>query len=208
MKDLRYRTFVTLLFCVACASGSQQQEMEDAEPETMAIPQSVLIKCTDVTALSSACPTQMPKVIDERRRARVFRTGASSVFFAEWSGPYPGLTPRNAPSRFVHINVIVSPLGQPLAFRWPTRRTGDLEDLGRVPKKRDEPLLVGAYTWGGRDGEVALAPSFPAGGIEGDHLIFRWIQAETAYSISLHAWEPMGESINGLRAVVESVAAE
>jgi hypothetical protein len=204
VKSLRFCASLTMIVCVGCASASTPPEIEDAAPETMAIPQAVISKCTHVTALTAACPTRMPKVIDEGNRARAFRTGPSSVFFAEWSGPYPGLTPRNAPPRFVHINVIASPLDQPLAFEWPTRPTTGLEDLAKAPKKLDEPLLVGAYTWGGRDGEVALTPSFPAGGIEGDHLIFRWIRGDTAYSISLHAWKPLAESLGSLRAVVES----
>jgi hypothetical protein len=77
--------------------------------------------------------------------------------------------------------------------------------LDDSPRKRSEPLLLGAFTWGGKEGEVALAPSFPAGGIEGDHLIFRWIEADTAYSISLHAWKPAAESLESLRAVVASL---
>jgi hypothetical protein len=149
----------------------------------------------------------MPKVTDEGdHRARAFRTEQSSVFFAEWSGPYPGLTARNAPSRFVHINVIASPLDHPLAFEWPTEPTTDWDALEAVPRKREEALLVGARTWAGRDGEVALAPSFPDGGIEGDHLIFRWVEADTAYSISLHAWKPLSESVDNLKAVIESVS--
>jgi hypothetical protein len=38
-----------------------------------------------------------------------------------------------------------------------------------------------------------------------DHLIFRWIEANTAYSISLHAWKPAVEGLNSLRAVVVSL---
>jgi hypothetical protein len=168
----------------------------------MAIPPSLLDKCTDVADLEASCPTEMPQVIDEGHRAKAFRSGRSSIFFVEWSGPYPGLSPRNAPPRFAHLNVIASPVEHPLAFKWPTRATITLEDLDSAPKKRDGPLLLGAYTWADKRGEVALAPSFPVGGIEGDHLIFRWIEADTAYSISLHAWKPAVESFDALRAVV------
>jgi hypothetical protein len=194
-----------LLASGACASSQQMPKPEDAATRMMAIPRTVLDGCTDEAALEPACPTQMPRVTDGESRARAFRTGRSSVFFAEWRGPYPGLSHRNAPPRFVHINVIASPVDHPLAFKWPTRATIALEDLENVPRKRNEPLLIGAYTWTGRKGEVALAPSFPAGGIEGDHLIFRWVEAATAYSISLHAWRPVVKCFNSLRAVVKSV---
>jgi hypothetical protein len=196
----------TLLACSGCVSSPQPPEAQNTAPNMMVIPGPLLEKCTDVAELEPACPTQMPQVIAEDRRARAFRSGQSSVFFAEWSGPYAGLSRRNAPPRFAHVNVIASPVDHPLAFNWPTGATTALEGLNNAPKKRGEPLLLGAYTWAGKKGEVALAPSFPAGGIEGDHLIFRWVEAGTAYSISLHAWKPAVESFDALRAVVASVS--
>ena len=171
------------------------------------IPLPILRKCTDVANLKVACPTQMPKVNDVRSRARAFRTGRSWVFFAEWSAPYPGPSTRNAPPRFAHLNVIATPVNHPLAFTWPLRATATLEDLENAPKKRGEPLLLGEYTWGGRNGEIALAPSFPAGGIEGAHLVFRWVEDDTAYSVSLHAWKPIDQSFDALKSVVASIIA-
>jgi hypothetical protein len=195
----------TVLACAACVSTTQPPEANDVGPDMLAIPRPILEKCVDVGVLETVCPSEMPQVIDKGRRSKAFRTEGSSIFFAEWSAPYPGLSRRNAPPRFAHLNVIASPVDDPLGFRWPTRATTGLEDLDNSPKKRSEPLLLGAFTWGGKEGEVALAPSFPAGGIEGDHLIFRWIEADTAYSISLHAWKPAAESLESLRAVVVSL---
>jgi hypothetical protein len=207
VRSLGLCSAATLLVCAACASSPPQPpEAEGAAPDMMAIPQPLLDKCTDVADLEASCPTKMPQVINEGHRARAFRSGRSSVFFVEWGGPYPGLTPRNAPPRFAHLNVIASPIDHPLAFKWPTRATTPLGDLDNVPKRRDAPLLLGAYTWGDRQGEVALGPSFPAGGSEGDHLIYRWIEADTAYSISLHAWKPAVDSFDALRAVVASLS--
>jgi hypothetical protein len=203
MNILSLRTAATLLACAACVSSPQTPKPKDAAPQMMAVPRSFLDRCTGMADLEVACPTKMP-FIDGESRANAFGTGHSSVFFAEWSGPYPGLSGRNAPPRFAHINVIASPVDHPLAFDWPTRATA-FKALENVPRKRSAPLLVGAYMWAGRKGEVALAPPFPAGGIEGDHLIFRWVEADTAYSISLHAWKPVAESFNSLRAVVRSV---
>jgi hypothetical protein len=45
------------------------------------------------------------------------------------------------------------------------------------------------------------------GGIEGDHLVFRWIEGDTAYSISLHVWKPIAQSFDALKSVVESIIA-
>jgi hypothetical protein len=59
--------------------------------------------------------------------------------------------------------------------------------------------------WGTRDGTLVLAPSFPVGGIDGDHLIFRWQQDDTEYAVSLHAWKPLEGASATLRSIVESI---
>jgi hypothetical protein len=96
----------TVLACAACASSTQPPESNDVGPDMMAIPRPILEKCVDVAILETACPSEMPQGIDKGRRSKAFRTGRSSVFFAEWSAPYPGLSRRNAPPRFGHLNAI------------------------------------------------------------------------------------------------------
>jgi hypothetical protein len=59
--------------------------------------------------------------------------------------------------RFAHINMIASPVDHPLAFDWPAQMFTEIEDLENTQDKRDEPLLLGKYTWGGKSGEVAFA---------------------------------------------------
>jgi hypothetical protein len=73
------------------------------------------------------------------------------------------------------------------------------------PKKRTSGLSFGERTWNGRTGELLLAPSYPHGGMEGDHLVFRWTQGGLDFSLSLHAWDPLEETKATLRALVESL---
>jgi hypothetical protein len=51
---------------------------------------------------------------------------------------------------------------------------------------------------------LVLAPPFPVGGIDGDHLVFRWEDSELQYAISLHAWLPLAEVEATLKAIVVS----
>jgi hypothetical protein len=64
--------------------------------------------------------------------------------------------------------------------------------------------MLGDYVWGGTDGTLVLAPIFPLGGVDGDHLIYRWDRDGVEYSISLHAWTPLAETMATLHAIVET----
>jgi putative hemolysin len=60
---------------------------------------------------------------------------------------------------------------------------------------------LGAVTWNSRRGTLVLAPSYPAGGEQGGHLIFRWRLGRTGYAVGLHAWRPLA----AVRAVLRSM---
>jgi hypothetical protein len=145
----------------------------------------------------------MPTVDASQDRAGAFRNGRDQfVFFTEWSGPYPGVTEKNAPPRFTHIVVHASDLEGSLPFEWPK----EVRDVPNpIPKKRHAAILSDETTWFGRTGQLVLAPSFPTGGIDGDHIIFRWQEGELAYAISIHGWAPLGESIKTLKEIVGSI---
>jgi hypothetical protein len=74
-----------------------------------------------------------------------------------------------------------------------------------LPEERVSGLSCGERTWNGRTGELVLAPSYPHGGMEGDHLVFRWAQEGEDFSLSLHAWDPLEETKATLKALVESL---
>jgi hypothetical protein len=205
MKVMR-RWPAALLICTACFSGPSPPKDRNASPEMMPLPPPLLEKCGAMPDVRSACPTELPVLTQRRHRAQAFRSEGSSIFYAEWGAPYPGLSRRNAPTDFSHINAIASPVDRPFAFKWPAGPRNELDDLANAQGRRRVPLLVGTYTWGGKKGEVALSPPFPAGGIEGDHLVFRWVEGDIARSLSLHAWKPLIETLNALEAMVESTS--
>jgi hypothetical protein len=64
---------------------------------------------------------------------------------------------------------------------------------------------VGIRSVDRRDSTLVLAPSFPVGGVDGDHLILRWQNDDTEYAVSLQAWKPVVEASATLRSVVESI---
>ena len=166
------------------------------------MPPKALLKCQAHPELRPACPTRVP-VIDNlsRPRALAFKQGrALRAFSIEWNAPYPRLTSKNAPPRFAHVIVYGGDL---------TSSTDDFdvkeEWEGHIPANRNFGLDFGEPTWNGRRGELILAPPHPLGGMDGDHLVFRWTGDETSYSVSLHAWDPIEETRATLKAIIESL---
>jgi hypothetical protein len=193
-----------LLGCIE-AQGDQSlaspfRRLPDPAP-LVTTPENVINKCLATRAVREVCPGQVPKT-DERYRTDAFspRRG-HRTFFAESSGPYPGITQKNAPPRFAHINLQVGDLSKALPF--PFRFQGRPVRLPQpIPRKRTDPLFLGRFRWGERTGALVLAPSFPTGGIEGDHLMFGWEQGGIDYAISLHAWKPLDECAATLKSIV------
>jgi hypothetical protein len=204
--DLFRLGLVLLLVVSGCAQESERRPPEVEIVRLMSLPRDHISKCERIPELRAACPDRIP-VTEEAagNRARSFPSGEGSfLFFSEWSGPYPGITSRNAPPRFFHVNVHGGDLDKAFGFTWPTGVTTLPNPL---PNKRSDPLLLDTVTWFGKTGSLVLAPSFPRGGIDGDHLIFRWGQAGKEYAISIHAWSPLSETIEALKAVVGSTDA-
>jgi hypothetical protein len=82
-------------------------------------------------------------------------------------------------------------------------RIGRLDGL--LAKARTRAIFIGSYTWAGKKGTVVLAPAYPGGGEQGDHLIFRWRQSRVGYALGLHSWEPLSHAFATLRAMVRSI---
>jgi len=85
-----------------------------------------------------------------------------------------------------------------MRFRSPIRRDG------LVARPRSRALFFGRFAWGGERGTLVLAPGYPGGGEQGDHLIFRWRRGPVEYAVGLHAWEPLTRTAATLHAIVES----
>jgi hypothetical protein len=72
---------------------------------------------------------------------------------------------------------------------------------------RGRSLSFGRVEWKQLTGSLFLAPSYPRGGMLGNHLVFRWGTAQRRYVVSLHAWEPLREAVSTLKAIVASTPA-
>ena len=188
---MRWLACVVIVFLtVACGEDTSVPPEQPPRAEAVPLvdtPSKVFIECSSHPELKPACPRQVPEVEDVGfQRATASREGNTWVFFAEWNAPRPGIDKRNAPPAFAHVNVLAGALEQRHGF--------ESEDLGE-------------RKWGGRSGRLMLAPSYPQGGLEGDHLIFVWSHDDMQYSVSLHAWEPVEETEATLEAMVGSLPA-
>ena len=195
---------VVLLATLAC-SGSPTTPPSSA-PRTAsasltAMPPKLIQECQRYEKLKPACPSKVPEIANPTfRRAQASRRGRKLwAFFAEWNAPLPGLTARNAPPAFAHVNVFAGEVERVLTF------SVEQASEGKPPAKRDSALSFGDRTWNERSGEVLLAPPYPHGGIEGDHLIFWWTENGREYSVSLHAWNPLEETEATLREIMQSL---
>jgi hypothetical protein len=194
---------VAILLVTACGtSGPVRLGESSATSVPLApTPPKVIKKCERYPQLEPACPTKVPIV----EGATFHRTRASSegenlwVFLAEWNAPHPGLTNKNAPPAFAHVNAFAGDVQMMAGFHIDQASEND------PPEERVSGLSFGERTWNGRTGELLLAPSCPHGGMEGDHLVFRWAQEGVDFSLSLHAWDPPEETKETLKALVESL---
>jgi hypothetical protein len=193
-----------LLASAACATNPDGTSAPSGpKVELMPLPTTHIDECRRFPRLQPVCPTSIPVVKASRKRAQAFKSGPNHfVFFSEWSGPYPGVTAKNAPPRFVHVVVHARVFDKAFSLQWPTETTA-LPD--RIPKRR-EPILLDNVTWYGKSGWLVLAPSFPTGGIDGDHVVFQWAEGGVQYAISIHGWSPLNASIEALEADLGSTA--
>jgi hypothetical protein len=120
--------------------------------------------------------------------------------FAEWSYmtqlPIPGMPDRGAhvlstlpapPPYFVHV--LVYGTNDPRAFGLALLRGHGHRLSDRLLRgTHRHALLIRHVRWGGRRGELMLAPSYPGGGEMGSHLIFAYQTGRIVRGISLHPW--------------------
>jgi hypothetical protein len=165
--------------------------------ELMQTPPAVLARCRSDRLLRPACPGRIPRVPGWETYPRRDLQG---VFGIQRGGEIPGRPELMRPPSILHIEVAVRP-DRWVPFRWPGTRAVAPAD-GLVHTERKQPVFLGRVTWGGRRGSVALAPGFPTGGSQGNHVMFRWRQGRDEYVVGLHAWEPFSESYATLRRVV------
>lgn len=181
-------------------------EPEGPEPVALvALPARALRECRRLRVLRSACPELVPEapydpaspVFVARSRSGFPHRGLRG-FELQWGAEHPGAPELDRPPATVHL-VVSEGWGVLLDLRGGRVRDGLLE------QRRRAPISLGRVRWAGKRGDLVLAPPFPRGGIEANHLRFTWQEGRTVYGLSLHGWEPFTEVPDVLRAVVESI---
>ena len=197
--------FLTLLLG-ACGTGTSSPHSSETPSQATRsaqltpTPHDIVALCHK-TAGELGCPTDLP-LVSEPYRARIIDlshgpAGESKYQVLEISsyGPAP---------RFVHIVIKAGDLGNGFHFPFPAAGV-QVTASPNAPRHARGPVLLGTRTWGGRIGTLVLAPSFPAGGIDGDHIVFKWSEDGTDYAVSMHASRPMAKTEGILRALVDSI---
>ncbi|HJV03792.1 MAG TPA: hypothetical protein VJ868_00875 [Actinomycetota bacterium] len=201
----RWSVVVALGLTVACrtGAGSPDARREGQPLPLVPIPAMIARECRHADAGRLSCPQLVPRTRSAPRFDVFSPARGHVVFFVEWSGPYPGIVPKNRPPRFAHLVVRRGDLEEGAGFRMP----GDEAGVTTIDVSRSrgrEAISLGRRDWGGRKGVLVLAPPFPYG-IEGDHLMFVWDVEGVDHSVSLHAWRPLTQTEATLRGVVESI---
>jgi hypothetical protein len=164
-------------------------------------------RCRAGRLVGPACPTLIPSV---RWRTRPEWTNERGDFplqgtFELSAGAEHREPSVDRPPRFVHLLILGGRQAASPHFRWPS--AADVVPIrdGLRRSHRLHALALGRRTWGGHRGELVFAPPFGAGGIAGNHVLFRWHAGSSYYAVTIHSWEPFTETVAVLRALVESV---
>jgi hypothetical protein len=194
--------------------GDRQIQGADIGVLMKPVPRSAWSSCVQGWLLRPACPRSVPVSGSITTRPNVVAgcSGGPTMTnvplasrqcrFAQWSyltygSPIPGtqnglvveaseLTP--PPPYFVHVLVYGTTDVSALGFALPRGRPRPLTDALLQRTNRRRAVLISRVVWAGRAGELILAPSFPAGGEMGSHLIFSYRTGRIYRGISLHPW--------------------
>jgi hypothetical protein len=209
MCGMKHARRLVLCACTLALSQAAPASTGTRDPVRL-IPLSAtkLDHCERSGLLRAACPRVVPRVgAPYLSNLSVELTGRSvlDVFNLERGGEYPRAPERNAPPRMAHVVAVAGNVERLASFREPRDEPGNEVRDGLVRRSRAAPLSFGHVRWGGRLGALYLMPSYPRGGMLGNHLVFSWRQDERPYALSLHAWEPLTESVATLRSMVEGL---
>lgn len=173
----------------------------------MRTPSVPLAKCRSSTLLAPACPRSIPRIAGWRTYPSYGNPVTDTFGLESGGGEVPGKPELNRPPAMLHFELSAARgrrARQILPFAWPRGATVGPRK-GLVREKRGQPLLLGDAVWNGHRGNLVLAPSFPLGGSQGNHLIFRWRAHGVTFFLGLHAWEPFVETVSTLRRMVSSI---
>lgn len=189
--------------------------LPDGSPiRLMATPAAVLHACESSRLLRPACPRRLPYVNHLPSESpydvflcRIGRKGCAGLTWDDLELEHAG--PGDRPPAWAHMSVEAGRIASSPAslFPWPIKGNPVQPRNGLFSHRRSQFLFLGQIRVGARGGMLILAPSYPLGGMVGDHLIFYWRANSIDYVISLHGWEPFLQVVATLRAIVASTDA-
>jgi hypothetical protein len=168
----------------------------------------IVAYCRQSDRLPLACPHLLPRMEQpaphwETSVCVAHHPGCGGLTWDELSLVDAGYGAR--PPVWSHISIYAGNLRSAFRFSYPTRGARPRRLDGLFASTRTRAIFLGTYGWGGKRGTVVLAPDYPNGGEQGNHLIFRWRQAGIGFAVGLHGWEPLSRSFATLRAMVGSI---
>jgi len=165
------------------------------------LPSGQLARCQASALLRPSCIRKVPRVTGNYDAAKGSdRAGpVFHVFNLEHFVP-------SRPPKGAHITVAAGAVWRLTPYADPDRRSRSVQLTEKVRRaSRTRPVSFGHRGWHGRKGILYLAPSYPDGGMLGDHLVFQWGRGNHLRVVSLHAWAPLEETAATLRAMVETL---
>jgi hypothetical protein len=168
----------------------------------------ILGYCRTSRLLPLACPHRLPFMTQppphwETAVCLIGAAGCGGLTWDELSLVDAGNGVR--PPVWSHVAIYAGDLASAFGFRYPTQGKRVTHLDGLFARTRARAIFLGSYTWGGKRGTVILAPAYPGGGEQGDHLIFRWRRSHVGFAVGLHGWEPLSQAFATLRAMVRSI---
>jgi hypothetical protein len=203
------RGLAVAIIVAAIVAGSAQSASSSSRSVRMERTAAYILGyCKQSLRLSLACPHVLPQMSQpsphwEVNLCLVGHTGCAGLTWDDLSLVDAGYGTR--PPAWSHVIVQAGSLRHAFPFSFPTsgRRLSHLDGL--FARTRTHAIYVGTFIWGGRKGTVILAPDFPTGGEQGNHLIFRWRQHGNDFAVGLHGWEPLSQTFAALRQMVISI---
>jgi hypothetical protein len=205
--------FLAVAVLLAVAGCFSSETVAETSPrvidgiELVRMPPTALERCRAGKLVGPACSALVPTSLWRDRpnwsqqRGRFPFPGAFELS-AGAEHTEPSL---DGPPRFVHLVILGGDQAANPQFKWPSVPDAVAVRDGLRRLHRAHALALGRRMWGGREGELVFAPPFEAGGIAGNHVVFRWRKGSSYYAVTLHGWEPFTETVTVLRALVESV---
>ena len=171
-------------------------------------PAYVLAYCRRSKKLPLTCPKRLPRMSQPSPHweTSVCVAGRSGCLGLTWD-VLDTVDAGNGdrPPIWAHISIYAGNLTTAFRFTYPTHGVRPRRLDGLFSKPRAKALFIGSYRWGGKIGTVVLAPSYPMGGEQGDHLIFRWKRDSVRFAVGLHGWEPLSQTMATLKTMIASI---